>query len=511
MMSKDTVSVARDRHTFFISLTLLLLLVLFPILRADRYYSDDVTRAITGFYGWDANGRHLAMLVMRLLQFNLRHLVDISPLPQIGAIAVLAATSVLMARRYRIESPWLAALIAFPLGAQPFFLENLSYRFDALGMSLALFTAWLPFMAAGTARKGWILGAIALFASLCFYQPALTAFLIFTLMELVVGQAQQRPPRELIRTLAGRVAQCIVVMAAYQLLIAPTIEDWLKEHSATIRGMGELWVLKRNALDFYGYMAGAFNTHWLRWAGPLLLVMATMPALLAFRYARQQRSRWGMVLWPAVGLLIPFLATLSITLPMLPLRNPVILPRVFMGVGALLCAGLICICCAMRAWGRSHRWVMACATLWALGMASFAAVYGNSLGAQKALEERVASTLSNDVATLAAEHSVHYILIDGSVGLAPVTERAAQEFPLIRTLIFPYLREGDFHTSYYLRYYLSDTPELAREPGSQARVAAILAQACRAPVLMTRGNYAVRLVDDTVVATFPAGSPKNCS
>jgi len=501
-------------RTLTILFALLLLLVLLPILRADRYFSDDVARAITGFYGWDLNGRQLTTLVMRLLQFNLSQLVDISPLPQILAIAVLATTGALIARRYRIESPWLAALIAFPLGAQPFYLENLSYRFDALSMSLALFTALLPFLSTQRNIRSFVLGTLAMFASLCFYQPGLSAFLIFALMETTIAQIEEQEPSHWLRTLGWRVTQCVTAVLAYQVFVAPTIDDWLKQHTATIHNVDELRILKANAENFYGYMIRSFNIHWLRCAGPLLLLAAAVPVATAFRYVRRRPSapRWQNAAWVCLGMLMPMLVVLAVTLPMLPLRDPVVLPRVLMGVGVLLCAGMICGYRLLRAWGRPDHWMLAYAGIWALGMASFAAIYGNALAAQKALEERVAFGLSNDIATLAVERPIHFILIDGSVGLAPVTARASQKFPLISTLIFPYLREADFHTAYFLRYYLQDTPELAREPGAESRIAAILARACTAPVEHVSRHYSLRVVEDVVVATFPANShPKGCS
>ena len=503
---------AAARNTFIILFTLYLLLILYPILRADRYYSDDLVRALDGYYGWDLNGRYLATLVMRLLQFNLRHLVDIAPLPQLGAIAVLAGCGVLIGRRFAIDSPWLAALVTFPLGAQPFFLENLSYRFDALSMALALLCALLPCLVCKNDRKGYLLGGIALFASLNFYQPALSAYLIFTLLELLAAQLADRPPAELLRMLVWRIAQTILVLLLYRILVAPSIDDWLKQHSETMHGLHEAGVLKVNAIRFYSYIGDAFNIHWLRGAAPTLLLMAAIPILVGIRYIRRlQDTPWRLRLpWLALAILLPPLAVGCIAGPMLPLLNPVVLPRVLMGVGALLCVGLTGCYLVFRAWCLSDKWTLAHGAFWALGMASFAAAYGNALSAQKAYEERLASSLANDIAGLASEQPVHSILIDGSAGLATATTQTAQQFPLIRTLIFPYLREADFHTSFFLRYYLQNVPELARQPGTQTQIAEILAQACSSPVRRIGNSYALRVVGDTVVATFPAGKPVHC-
>jgi hypothetical protein len=146
---------ACDDRSVFAILLALYFLILYPILRANRYYDDDLKRALIGRTGWDSNGRPLTTLLMKLLQCYDSALVDISPLTQIGAVAILAWVGVLIARRYAMRSPWMAALVAFPLGAQPFYLENLSYKFDALSMSLAMLLALLPVLAIKDNRRGW--------------------------------------------------------------------------------------------------------------------------------------------------------------------------------------------------------------------------------------------------------------------------------------------------------------------------------------------------------------------
>ena len=89
-------------------------LLLYPILHADRPYNDDLKRALLGRASWDSNGRPLATLLMRALQCYNHAMVDIAPLPQIGAIVVLAWTGARLARRFTDASPWLAALLVLP-------------------------------------------------------------------------------------------------------------------------------------------------------------------------------------------------------------------------------------------------------------------------------------------------------------------------------------------------------------------------------------------------------------
>src|SRR4249920_1852 len=109
--ANDVSNHSRDDRSVFLTLFALYFVILFPILRANRYYNDDLKRALIGRTGWDATGRPLTNLLMRMLQCYDHAMVDISPLPQFGAIAILAWVGVLIARRYAITPPWLAALV----------------------------------------------------------------------------------------------------------------------------------------------------------------------------------------------------------------------------------------------------------------------------------------------------------------------------------------------------------------------------------------------------------------
>lgn len=83
-------------------------------------------------------------------------MVDIAPLPQVGAIVLITWTGTRLARRFTDASPSLAAMRMFSLGAQPFFLENLSYQFDALSMALAIGLAIWPLLLPTTPLgSGW--------------------------------------------------------------------------------------------------------------------------------------------------------------------------------------------------------------------------------------------------------------------------------------------------------------------------------------------------------------------
>ncbi|WP_157798522.1 glucosyltransferase domain-containing protein [Dyella ginsengisoli] len=486
----------------------LLLLVLYPILHADRPYNDDLKRALLGRASWDSNGRPLTTLLMRALQAYDHTMVDIAPLPQIGAALLLAWIGARVAVRYTRASPWLAALLVFPLGAQPFFLENLSYRFDALSMALAvLLAAWPLLLPDG--RRPWQRGVLCLFAALCLYQPATNVFLVLALLEAWQLQDRDRSPAVWLRQLGLRALQWLVAMVVYELLVGMHISGWVRRQATPIQGLHELPLLGHNFVLFYGFAADAFNAHWWSVFLPVLVALALAPVAIGLRHARG-RPPLATVALGLAALAMPLAVMVAALGPMLVLREPEIRPRVLIGLGALLVAGLIALHELLAGWRRGSRVSAVLAGVLAAAMLVVASVYGNATAAQQRMERHVAALLADDLSVLASGHSIVALHVSGSTGFAPLAEHAAVEFPLLRTLVPGYLTDADlFGTSGFLMDYLPHWVD-ARKPDSirtRPEEAAALAR-CMATPLRQAAGYRLCLDGDVARVEFlPAALP----
>jgi hypothetical protein len=509
----------RDRQVY-VTLLALYAIVLYPILRANRPYEDDLGRVLIGRTGWDSNGRPLATLLMRILQCYNHAMVDISPLTQIGAIAALAWVGVLLARRFDIRSTWAAALAAFPLGAQPFFLENLSYKFDALSMGLAVLFAALPVLSPATGRRGWWLGILWMFCCLNLYQAAINVYLLFALLEMVMMMVRQEPPSALRRRFVWRVSQALTGMVIYQLLIGATmIRGWVGRHVGKIHRVDELLQLPANIATFFRYIDAGFSEQWRIYFLPLLILMAVAPLVVGIGYAWKQRETqpaWitaGLLL---VGLALPVIGLLGMMGPLLMLAKPFLAGRVMIGVGAWLSMGLVVAYAALEQWRRSPRWMLAASGMLALGMAVIASAYGNALGEQRRYEAHIASRLADDYAAMDRADGVRALLLDGSAGYAPVTGHAIAQMPILGSMINPYLTAGDsFHTPQFLAYYLPSVPYIrsADDTEDQVRMMAIKAKTsktCAMTAWRHARAYDLYKVDDIAVAVFSHPSTDRC-
>lgn len=481
-------------------------LLLYPILHADRPYNDDLKRALLGRASWDSNGRPLTTLLMRAVQCYNHAMVDIAPLPQIGAIVLLAWAGARLSRRFTDASPWLAALLVFPLGAQPFFLENLSYQFDALSMALAVWLAVWPLLMPTTRRgRGW--GMASLFGALCLYQPAINVFLVLALAELVLTQAAAAEPTAGLRTLVRRAVQIAVAMAVYELLVGMHISGWVKRQAAPIHDWRELPRIADNFVAFYGFVGRSFSGHWWAVFGILAMLLALACVMVGVRHARPRdphRPHVQRALLVALAFAMPWIAMVAALGPMLLLRAPEIQPRVLIGIGALLASGLLVLRVALRPWTWGDRACVAVAGAFALGVGVIASAYGSAMADQQRFERHVAAHLADDLAAWPAATPIRRLVVTGSTGFSPLADHVAGEFPLMRTLVPTYLDATHrFATSGWLMFYLPQWVD-ARHPLLNQPLdgdAALAARCTNAPDRVAVG-YHLCVQGDTALVQF---------
>jgi hypothetical protein len=500
----------------FLTLVALYLVALYPVIRAGRSYEDDLKRALMGLTGWDSNGRFLTTFIMRVSQFYDHAMVDISPLTQFAAIGILAWAGVQLARRYSIESPWMAALVTFPLGAQPFFMANLSFKFDSLPMALAILMVLQPIVSRGNSRRDWWLGILGIFGGLNLYQPAINVLLVFALVDLVMSMLERRTPGEVRAQAWARATQIGVAMLAYQLIVGVHISSWVKQHSGMISNLRDLDLIPRNFLAFYGFIADSFNVQWWMYFGPVLVVLAMVPVVVGIRYSllcwpRSAGARWGVITF---SLLVPLIAASLAIGPMLLFENPLVLARVLNGVGGLLAGALIIMQAAFRCWGLSPNWSFATALMFAVGMCVFSSAYGNAAEEQKYYEQRIGTELSDDIASARASRPINAYIIDGTDGFSALTAHVASQLPLVGRLVQPYLSASDvFFAHYFLLSYIPDIVDMRHLPGGGDRLqeARIVMKSCNVRPLRVSSVYSLYLVDETAVISFAGAHKQRCS
>jgi Glucosyl transferase GtrII len=493
-----------EKRTFTISLVLYAL-VLFPLLIADRYNVDDWGRSVRGYLNWRKDGRPLTDLVIRVLDLG-NPLLDFSPICQIGTIVCLSWLSALIARKFEIRRPFIAALTALPLGANPFFLANLSFKFDSLPMALSISLALIPIVLENAPdrnkRRSLLIGALLLLGSLCLYQPSLNAFLVFAVFEYLLLQRRNESSAALTALVMRRVLQLAIAVLMYKIVALHTVHGgYGNDHSSLVSAFA---IVQRNLAAFWSFPVQML-TGTLRFTLLLPLLLALLASIaVALRY-----SGWignsGKVVWISSAFLTPMFVLFGVFGFMIFLQSPTGGARTFIGFGALLASSLILISSILTEYNVSGR--LQCALLFipAYTMIAFAAIYANATKVQKDYERHIAEKLSDDLKEVMATKSVSALIIEGSVGSAPLLKRMVEDrYVLLGHLVSVDLRSdengGFAHT--VLRYLGINLPAET----SKARRSSIVAEIVNATPLRVNSYYEIFVLDDDLVVRLIPGT-----
>jgi hypothetical protein len=376
-----------EKWIFTISLCLHAL-VLLPILIADRFNVDDWGRSTMGYWNWGLDGRPLTDLIVIALDLG-RPLVDFSPISQIGSILCLSWLSTIVARRFQIKRPLVAALATLPFGANPFFLANLSFKFDSLPMVLSLAFALIPILTAELSkppnRTSLFFGALSLLASLCIYQASLHAFLVVVCLEIVFSQKSNETPTTILSLVKGRILQLLPALIVYKIVVLFTIhEPYSVEHSALVSGSGAISNVFHNLVTFWSFSLGML-TGTLRSTLLFPIALALLASIaIGLRYAIKTATNFKL-LWIAGAFATPILMLFGVFVLLIFLKSPTGGARTFVGFGALIASSLIIITSILTELAIPGELQCFLFGMSAYTMIGFAAIYGNATKAQKKL------------------------------------------------------------------------------------------------------------------------------
>ncbi len=135
---------------FILKVTVILcavfLLAMCAVFRANFNYIDDLGRTLQGYRGWENFSRYISTYLSVFVHAG-RRLTDISPLPQIISVIWMAFASSIIIKLFSDDKKitiWNICAVV-PMTLSPYFLECLSYKFDAPYMALSVLVSIIPF------------------------------------------------------------------------------------------------------------------------------------------------------------------------------------------------------------------------------------------------------------------------------------------------------------------------------------------------------------------------------
>ena len=415
------------------------------LLTANVSYLDDLGRVDRGYRGWQGSSRYFSSILSNFVHGD-THLTDISPLPQLMAIALLAAAGMIvihaLSEKKRFSLWELAASI--PLGLSPYYLACLSFKFDAPYMALSVLAAVAPILLLNAGPLLYT-SAVALgtFVVCTSYQassgifPMLVA--VLCVLKWVRGEDAKGIGRFLLRSVAGYLAALIVfkvfAMQPWDTYVSNALPEGGKLLTTVMAHLGQ----------YYSLVLEDFRWEWLALA-------AVLGAMFVYEAVRDAKGRRFLAL---LGSAVCLLFMLLLAFGIYPaLEQPLYRPRAMYGFGALIALLSVAVAGSRGVYPGKLAGV---ALSWMFIV--FALTYGNAIDLQYEYADfRITAAIEDldDLGLLSPDAEIT-VQIDGTIGHAPAMANMRQDYQLLNKIVrIPF--EDELHTRsfgpyLFYRYY----------------------------------------------------------
>lgn len=435
---------AAEEYRFLTKPTLILaavyLAAISAVLRANFFYHDDIQRACWGWPNWGFS-RHVSNLLSKVLHTG-TYLTDISPLPQILAVGIIALTGVLCIHLItgKKEITFWQLVAAVPIGISPYFLECLSFKFDAPYMALSVFFSVVPLL---LCRKKWylyVLGVAACTVAMSSSYQASSG--IFPMLVIVLGICRWIKGESIMQVLRFY----LISAAAFLLGLVIYRTFFMEELNAyATTAMAPLTQMIPNAVFNYKryivHFLEGFNPEWL--AAAFILCLCFLVTAVG---CSRQNKLFTFVL-VGLAMIVMFVLAFGVY-PFL--MEPLFYPRAMYGIGCFIAfMGIFAV-----SEGKKGYVAKGVSLMLAWAFLVFALTFGNALSVQAQYTDFRITEVIDDLAvcdTLAQEDVT--LQITGTIGYAPGVESMLDSYPMIRKLV-PVTFQGDgWWGEFGIRYY----------------------------------------------------------
>ncbi|MFX1123139.1 glucosyltransferase domain-containing protein [Escherichia coli] len=423
----------KQPRTFsFMFFCALIALYVMPIILTGRLYIDDLGRTLYGYSGWGSNGRPLSDAIMQSMSLG-GELLDLSPLNQILSVLILCIALYYYAAKFFGEISFIGSLvICFLFIANPFYIENLSYRFDSLTMALSMVLLLIPYSVASRRYISDLFSILMIIGSLSLYQASIGLFAILALIESIT--TSNKGNKHIASMIARRVMQLFIAFLIYKTFISSYFVDGYYNitHSEVIKLSHEsLSVLIENIKSFLWFLNSYF--HSMPVALRVLIPSAIAYSTIKMAYEIYKIGSKDNAIALLILILSPFLVLVFSIAPMAILKSPVFAPRVLLSFsGAAMFYAFLML--------RNIKSPVILTFIFApLVWISFVYSYSfsNASKSQSITDEIIATSVFQEISH--HEFSLKYVAVNGEMPKSRQLLMAENKLPLMSRLVPVYL------------------------------------------------------------------------
>lgn len=429
----------------FLILAVILLVGYSAILLANFNYVDDMARVHEGYRGWEMFSRFIASALSILIHGGL-YLPDISPLPQLLAILIIALAGMIVIRVIsgKSEYPAWALVAVIPLAINPYFLECISYKFDAPYMALSVLAAIAPLLFAGRKRLPYMLAVFIGALVVCMtYQAALGILLMLAILLAFRMWTSGESAKSAFVFICVTVLALALGVLFFKCFIMIDILSYGDYVSPSLPPLAEIipctWT---NLMNYWSLFVSDSRLVWL-------VLIALIVA--SFVYVSMRDTKRNVVLTGVCSLLVIVLMAL-VAFGVYPLfALPLFAPRAMYGIGALIAFLAVSVAVSRKAIPEK---AVVLAFSWLMIVFSF--VYGNALYVQAQWTDfRITAAIEglNDIEAFAND-DMKEIQLKGDAGYSPVLSSELEYYPVLNRLVPLTFRDfGTWGREGFLNYY----------------------------------------------------------
>lgn len=427
----------------------IILLGMVAILRANFSYVDDLGRAAVGYKGWGNFSRYLSNFLAMVLHGS-GFLTDISPWGQIVAALIMAISGVMLLYIVygRKKLRWWELFVVAILALNPYFLQCLSYKFDAPFIAIAVLAMVAPTLAGGLAMKGkgWLYAGVVLVGTLvtCMtYQAALGILPMVTILVAVRMWNKGESLKRVGKFVGWAVVGYGVGLLIFKVFIMKLVNDYVVTEVPGL--MAIIPHTLGNLEQYYRLVVADFAKTWL------VLIAAVVVWFVIVMIVDAKRRKWlagiiGVVTVLALGVVCFGIYVL--------MEKPLFEPRAMFGVGVMICLIMVVVV-EERKLGDWRRYVygggVVVAVVLAYLLGIFGFTYGNALAVQKDYADFRIEAVLNDLERTVKEGDT--VEVVGTVGLAPAMLNAVEQYPILGRLVPIEFEEGYWGQYKIMKYY----------------------------------------------------------
>lgn len=445
---------------FFI-LLFIYLFVVYPIVSVNFNYLDDLGRTYYGYRGWYDFSRYISEYLSVFIHAGKR-LTDISPLPQIIAVLFVVLSSVIILHLFKKDKKitFLNLIAVLPLGLSPFFLECLSYKFDAPYMALSILASVFPFLFYGDTKKKKIIFSISVLLGslvMCMTYQAASGIILLMSLFMAFNLWNQKEPKEAFQFLIITWGSFLLGLIIFRVFFMVPHEA---HASTSIFPIKELIPgFFRHLFEFYKYSVESFRNFWI------ILLFGIVIIFMIKKVKESKHSKIVALLGVTALLIISAIVTFGVY-PALQnpysLGKPYIPMRAMYGVGAFI--ALISVN-ATNGKGNGISKLLVFAFCWCL--VTFVFTYGNALAEQKRyIDFRVQSVVNElNQMDIMNNSTLKTIKFEGEIGKSPVIEQLPEDYRRIIDRLVQQSFGGNWYWNevYFLNYFGIKNIKIAEE------------------------------------------------